>query len=229
MSTMFFMPVRDQIEDAITALKQVRVLYPTSTFLMYMDGAINSHHALISECRVHGAVLISSGYQSFAADMGGVLPQVMLELFVRDSNDTHLLKIDPDTAVLDTLPPYPADDRCIFGRRQQRKGAWSIQGGCMGFTRKAAQILCESALLVDKRLHPPYEGLPDKYAEILRERAERLGLSSFDWTIGWVCTELGIEQVNWTEKMYCYHKGPIPEGPWKLIHPFKWTKDSSDG
>ncbi len=229
MSIMFFMATIPQDhEQALQAVKQLRRVYHNSTVLVYIDGE-NTDQDFINAARKQTVIVMGAGFNSFEAAMGGALPQTMLDIFLLHSNDSHLIKIDPDTAVLDDLPPVPENDRCIFGRRQHFKRAWSIQGGCMGFTRKAAQILCESALLVDKRLRPPYEGLPENYTEILKRRAECFGLSSFDWTIGWAATELGIEQVDWTEEMYCYHKGPIPKGPWRLIHPFQWSRDFSDG
>ena len=178
-------------------LARLRALYPESDVVVISDG--DPDPAIEPECRRHGARFIA-GERLFGVAHGGVPVQRMLDAFLATTADI-LIKIDPDTHVrrrFSRLPP--ASDRSVYGTVQAAgEGSGritSIQGGCIVIPRAAAAAISQSRLLHSDRLKPP--AVEWAVNEVLRDRVAS-GLTSYDWTIGWVCRALGIPSENHPE------------------------------
>jgi hypothetical protein len=129
----------------------------------------------------------------FGVEQGGEIVQAMLEVFLAADADL-LIKIDPDTHVRRRFSRLPSpDDSSLYGTPQvvgpESNRIISIQGGCIIVPREAARVLAMSAILKSERLKPP--ALEWTVADALAARAAS-GLTSYDWTLGWACRELGL-------------------------------------
>ena len=70
----------------------------------------------------------------------------------------------------------------------------------MGFTRDVVEEIVRSGLLNHSDLkNPEVRRSQSQYWRILADRARRVGLASFDWTLGWIANELGISLFNFGE------------------------------
>ena len=57
------------------------------------------------------------------------------------------------------------------------------------------------------------------YLRPLRARDRKTGLSSFDWSVGAVCTRLGMAMRPWDE-VRCHHaEGAAEDGTYAMTHP----------
>jgi hypothetical protein len=171
-------------------LARVRKLYPDSRVLVVSDG--DPDPAIGRACSRYSAEF-TLRQRLMTVAHGGAPVQHMLDAFLR-ATGTVLIKIDPDTDVRRRFSVMPSeDDPSIYGTVQSSGPAsnrlTSIQGGCIIIPRRAAVALASSALLTSERLRSP--ALEWVINEVLVTRA-RNGLTSYDWTLGWACRELGI-------------------------------------
>lgn len=171
-------------------LAQLRTLYPESAVMVVSDG--DPDPAIARACADHSASF-TLGVRLFGVEQGGAVVQRMLDVCLATAADI-LIKIDPDTDLRSrvTVMPDPSS-AAIYGTVQvSREGAnllASIQGGCTVIPRHAAVLLASSGLLTSARLRPP--ALEWAVNAFSRARAAG-GLTSYDWTLGWACRELGL-------------------------------------
>jgi hypothetical protein len=171
-------------------LARLRTLYPESQVLVTSDG--DTDPEIKHACEEHAVEFTLRG-RLFGVEEGGEPVQRMLDAFLETEADV-LIKIDPDTNVRRrfSVLPSPADS-CLYGTVQSASlGAnhlTSIQGGCIIIPRRAATLLANSLLLTSDRLKPP--ALEWAVTDASRSRADS-GLTSYDWTLGWACRELGL-------------------------------------
>lgn len=192
----FIQTYRDFPQLRLT-LRKLRALYPDSAILVMSDG--DPDPRLPQLCTTHSA-RFAMRQRLFGVEHGGEPVQRMLEALLETDADL-LIKIDPDTDVrrrFSRLPP--ADDRSLYGTVQSVRAAAapfvSIQGGCIIVPREAAAVLAGSGLLRSGRLKPP--ALEWAIGPAERARAAS-GLTSYDWTLGWACRELGIDSRDHPE------------------------------
>ena len=109
----------------------------------------------------------------------------------------------------------------LFGTRQDVKAMPSIQDGCMGFTRGAAEQILQSGMLRDRRLCEPAKFVDDSpYFVMMASRAARYGLASFDWGLTWIAGELGIPMFAFDEVKSGWRKAPTnPNMRYAVTHP----------
>ena len=144
----------------------------------------------------------------------------MLRHFLEATNSRYLFKIDPDTRIFKKFKKLP-DYSAVFGTVQHQETLFSIQGGCIGFTRDVAEHLCETRYF----LHPDFARKCPPWClnQALLNRPFYKGLTSFDWLIGWACRECNIRMIDWPE-IYSQWLPPVPEGveeKFAIAHPFK--------
>ena len=91
----------------------------------------------------------------------------------------------------------------------------------MGFTRDAAEKILRSGMLQDSRLKEPAGFINDSpYFFRMTHRANRCGLASFDWIVGWIARELGIPVYAFDEVNSGWQQPPPnPEGRYAVSHP----------
>ncbi len=184
-------------------LSNLKILYPDSLVLVVSDGDDDPN--IPSTCREYG-VEFEFRPRLIGVEHGGEVVQWMLEAFLRTDSDL-LIKVDPDTDVRRrfALVP-PSSDSSIYGTVQSAHvdgdSVTSIQGGCIMVPRAAAKAIAMSSLLLSERLKPP--AVEWAVGRESRDRA-RAGLTSYDWTIGWICRNLRLPVKDHPE-VFCRHK-----------------------
>lgn len=173
-------------------LSSIRGAYPDARVLVRSDGDDDPRIATIAAA--HGARFVDD-INRYGLTHGGDYVQVMFERFLEAPTD-WLFKIDPDTRVHRRFEALP--DGCrVFGTLQRQRPLYSVQGGCIGFTRAAVEHFVERGTFRDPRLArnpPPYLAS----SAYLGEHLSR-GFIAEDWAIGWACGETGVEMVDWPE------------------------------
>jgi hypothetical protein len=186
----WFMQTYKDLVRLRATLARLRSTYAEARVLVVSDG--DPDPELARACEQHAAVF-TLGSRLFAVEHGGEPVQRMLDLFLQTDGEI-LIKIDPDTHVrrrFQMMPPATAS--ALYGT-VQTAGAGptrltSIQGGCIIVPRRAAELLDGSGLMKSGRLKPPR--LEWSVGAVSAARAGR-GLTSYDWTLGWACRELGL-------------------------------------
>ena len=143
----------------------------------------------------------------FPIENGGAMIARILELYLHLPT-RFLFRIDTDTAVYRRFRFLP-EQNGIFGSLQKnREACVSIQGGCTGFSEDAARSIVDSGILQDPRLKDPLSYRQESlYFSPMARRAKRCGLSSVDWILGWVASELKIPMFSFSEVHCRWHPG----------------------
>lgn len=204
---LWFIQTYQDLSRLRVALAKLRTLYPESQVLVVSDG--DPDPRVEQACRQHSAEFTLRP-RLFAVEHGGEPAQRMLEAFLRTDADL-LIKIDPDTDVrrrFSRMPPRT--DTSLYGTVQvvgaKSNNLTSIQGGCIILPRHAAMLLANSALLESERLKPPALEWAVNAMSVARAAS---GLTSYDWTLGWACRELGIPSRDHPEVFSRYRPGLI--------------------
>jgi len=192
----FFMGLyRDRV-GAEGALSRLRANFPTARVIIRSDGDKDPQNKELSE---RFEVEYWAEERLFPIENGGALIARMLELYL-DYSTRFVFKIDTDTAVHRRFRFLP-EQSGVFGSLQaSRERCVSIQGGCMGISEDTSRAILDSGMLKDPRLKDPFSHrLESPYFNAMARRAKRCGLSSIDWIIGWVATELQIPMFSFSE------------------------------
>ncbi len=208
--------------DLPPCLESLRAVYPASRLLLVSDG--DDDPVLPSLADRYGAEL-ESGERLFPIENGGKIVQRQLDLYLQQPTD-YLFKLDSDSRVHRRFRYLPTT-RSVFGTLERVTSIGqvaidppNVQGGCMGFTRDAADSLAESELLLSDELLDPqstYADCPD-----MVWRAEDVGLVSIDFLTRWACARLGIPLQEFPEVRSLY-RGTIPANGagFAITHPHK--------
>ena len=209
----FFIQTHNEGEYTFRAASRIRELYQNSRIIVRSDG--------ISKCQFDWATIGVNYYNEqvlFRVEHGGAAIQRMMEIFLSKSPSNFLVKIDPDTLFHRRLSFLPESDG-LFGTVQELDGCFSIQGGFIGLSKYAAQKIYDSQLMLRPELRnpDPNEG---GYMAILYRRSQRVGLPSYDWSLGWAATRLGIDFFDFSE-VCCTWKQPSenPHAKFAVTHP----------
>lgn len=212
----FFALVYRDYGDAVECLRDLRRHYPTSRVVLRSDGDPDPRFPALA---ARHDVDFREESRLFGVENGGAVIERMLDLFL-ERPTPYLIKVDPDTAIHRRFRSLP-DCRGLFGTPQVGEGTRSIQGGCLGFAREAAERILNSGMLRDDRLRRPAEFVADSpYFVRMAHRAGRCGLASFDWIVAWVATELGIPMDRFDEVNSGWRMPPPnPGGRYAVTHP----------
>jgi hypothetical protein len=214
---------RARLEQTLARLRQ---FYAESRVLVVSDG--DADPAIARACSMHAAEY-TLGERLFGVEHGGAAVQRMLDRF-RATDADILIKIDPDTDVRRRFTSMPDPSEAAVYGTVQSAGAGanrlsSIQGGCIVVPRRAADVLAASALLLSDRLRPP--AIAWAVNAYSRARAAA-GLTSYDWTIGWACRELGLPSRNHPEVFSRYRPNVFDQVSFRravVVHPrFEWAQ-----
>lgn len=196
----FFMQVHDDYREAGWAIANLRRNFPKASLIIVSDN--NASSAWPKIARKYGAIY-HQGEALYGTAYGGQIVQRMLDFYMQAPTD-YLFKIDTDTQThrrFDFLPT----GRCIFGtlewqtfaRHESLHDLPSVQGGFVGYTRQAAELIHKSRVLLSKDLVEDYAGT---YADVpeIRDRAEK-GMVSTDFLARYACRKLAIDCVSFPE------------------------------
>jgi hypothetical protein len=218
----FLVHVYRNASDLPPCLDGIRAVYPDSSLLLISDG--DDDPTLLGLANQYGAELVL-GERLFPMANGGQIVQRMLDAYLNQPSD-YLFKVDADIRVHRRFRYLPTT-ASVFGTLERSTAIGqvpidppNVQGGCMGFTRDAAESLAESGLLQSDELLDPrstYADCPD-----MVWRAEDVGLVSIDFLTRWACTRLGIPLQEFPEGRSLY-QGAIPAngGGFAITHPHK--------
>lgn len=212
----FVMAVRHDLGLAEAALRRLREHYPEATVIVRSDGDPNPQ---IREVAIRHNCVWDYGGHLYAVFQRGRIVAEFLRLGLRYPAP-YIFKIDTDTRFDRRFRALPMLGSCVFGTVQGSgsPNEYSIQGGCIGITRLAAEQLLSSGILDASELDSPR----DTWArsDVCRLRAEEAGLASFDWILGWACDQLGIPLIDWAEICSWWLKTPPNPGlRYAVIHP----------
>jgi len=212
----FFALVYKDYEATAACLKDLRQHYPSSRVILRSDGDLDPRFPLVAGDH---KVDFRSEWRLFGIENGGAVIERMLEIFF-EAPTRYLFKIDPDTVIHRRFKYLPVRSG-LFGTLQCEEETPSVQGGCMGFTRDAAEQILQSRMLRDGRLKEPAKFISDSpYFFRMADRASRCGLASFDWIVPWVASELGISLYRFDEVNCGWQQPPPnPEGLYAVSHP----------
>ena len=221
--TFFVLAYRDYAA-ACECLRDLRHHYPRSRVILRTDG--DSDPRFLSLTEAH-RIELHQERRLFGVENGGRVIERMLELY-SERPTPFLFKIDPDTVIHRRLRYLPA--RCgLFGTPQGGEQTPSIQGGCLGFSRRTAGRILASGMLRDRRLTQPQLFVDDSpYFGRMARRAKRSGLASFDWGLAWIAEELGIPLFGFDEVNSGWRQPPPNPGlRFAVTHP-RTPRDPQD-
>jgi len=203
--------------DATTeCLVDLRKHYPGSRVILRSDGDSDPRFPILAS---RNDVDFRGESRLFGIENGGAVIERMLELFL-ERPTLYLFKIDPDTVIHRRFRYLPVRNG-VFGTLQCERETPSVQGGCMGFTRDAAEQILRSQRLRDSRLKEPAKFINDSpYFFRMTDRANRCGLASFDWIVPWIASELGIAVFSFDEVNSGWQQAPPnPNQRYAVSHP----------
>jgi hypothetical protein len=212
----FFMLMYHDFDLAHRCLADLRAHFPRARVVVRSDGDPNPRHGELVDLY---AVEYLREPRLFAVENGAAVVRRMLELFA-ERPTRFMFKIDPDTVVQRRFRFVPAREG-HFGTLQGPPDCVAVQGGCMGFTPGAVAALADCEFLRDPRLADPCAHREtDMYFAKMARRADKVGLSSFDWSLGWAATALGVEMFEFPE-VRSQWKVPVddPDRRFAIVHP----------
>jgi hypothetical protein len=212
----FFALLFKNYERTAECLTDLRKHYPRSRVILRSDGDPDPRFPILAQR--HNADFRGES-RLFNIENGGAVIERMLEIFF-EKPTRYLFKIDPDTVIHRRFRRLPVLSG-LFGTLQCEQETPSVQGGCMGFTRDAAEQILQSQMLRDSRLREPAKFIADSpYFYRMAHRAERCGLASFDWMVPWIASELGIAMYSFDEVNSGWRQAPPnPNQRYAVTHP----------
>jgi len=212
----FFTLVYKNYDATTECLADLRKHYPASRVVLRSDGDPDPRFPVLANS--HNADFRGES-RLFGIENGGAVIERMLVIFV-EKPSRYLFKIDPDTVIHRRFRYLPLRSG-LFGTPQCEQETPSIQGGCMGFTRDAAEQILQSEMLRDGRLKEQASFINDSpYFFRMAHRAERCGLASFDWIVPWIASQLGISMYPFDEVNSGWKQAPPnPNQRYAVSHP----------
>ena len=212
----FFALIYKNYEATAECLADLRKHYPRSRVILRSDGDSDPRFPILAQ---RHNVDFRGESCLFNIENGGAVIERMLVIFF-EKPARYLFKIDPDTVIHRRFRYLPVLSG-LFGTLQCEQETPSVQGGCMGFTRDAAEQILQSQMLRDSRLREPAKFIDDSpYFYRMAHRAERCGLASFDWMVPWIASELGIAMYSFDEVNSGWRLAPPnPNQRYAVTHP----------
>lgn len=212
----FFALTYKNYDATVECLRDLRKHYSRSRVILRSDGDSDPRFPILAKSN---QVDFRGELRLFGIENGGAVIERMLVLFL-EKPTRYLFKIDPDTVIHRRFKCLPVRTG-LFGTLQLAHATPSIQGGCLGFTRDAAEQILQSGMLRDSRLKEPAKFINDSpYFVRMTERARRCGLASFDWIVPWIAGELGIPIYPFDEVNSGWQQAPPnPNQRYAVTHP----------
>lgn len=129
----------EQVKDTVTCLKQIGY----GNIVVRFDGRFNSK---IAKFLRNEKVTVKYTHNIKQQVGGGANTQHYLGLFLNESDDEYLIKIDPDTLPCAKLRVYP-NKQMLGANFNHTIGV--VYGGCLVFSRLVARQIHQSKLLLE--------------------------------------------------------------------------------
>ena len=165
----FFALIYKNYDATAECLGDLRKHYSSSRVILRSDGDSDPRFPPLAE---RHKVDFRAESRLFGIENGGAVIERMLVMFL-EKPTRYLFKIDPDTVIHRRFKYLPVRSG-LFGTLQLEHVTPSVQGGCMGFTRDAAEQILQSEMLRDRRLREPAKFIDDSpYFFRMADRANR--------------------------------------------------------
>lgn len=211
----FFVHAHRDADPLAWMLGLARQLYPGARVVVCSDGDDDPRIAAAAE-GVRAEFYL--GDRLFGIESGGKICHRMLTLFFRRPT-RFLFKVDPDTGFHRRFTYLPAHSG-LFGTLQSMPALCSVQGGCLGFSYAAAEVLYRSAAFLDPGLADPLRTWAQWPGAVGRAVDRRL--ASIDWMAGYVATALGVPMFGFPEVRTTWQTYvPNPDLRYAITHPCK--------
>jgi hypothetical protein len=188
----FFMHVFHDAKRLAWVLNHLRSHYPGARAVVCSDGDDDPE---LPQIAAAAGAEFHLGAPLYSMKHGGRIMHRMLELYF-EKPSRYLLKIDPDTGIHRRFHWLPGHSG-IFGTLQSNPLLASIQGGCCGFNRDAAETLFHSEAFLS-----PLLALPESTWAMhlpLLQYMTKVDRVSTDWLTGYAATALNIPQFGFAE------------------------------
>ena len=152
----FFALIYKNYDATAECLADLRKHYPRSRVILRSDGDPDPRFPILAK---RHNVDFRGESRLFNIENGGAVIERMLVIFL-EKPTRYLFKIDPDTVIHRRFRYLPVRSG-LFGTLQCEQETPSVQGGCMGITRDAAEQILESQMLRDSRLREPAKFIDD--------------------------------------------------------------------
>jgi hypothetical protein len=131
------MTVYDEpLEMVARQVDKIRILYPNSTVVLFYDGV--STHPIPNVIHVNHGQHLKTRYDA------GKWMHLWLSAFLENSSDPYMLKIDPDTELIQPIANLPVGE-AVFGSVRifyvGRTRYFRIHGGGCGYSRSMVEKL----------------------------------------------------------------------------------------
>ena len=149
----------------------------------------------------------------------GLWTQRYLKLFLELTFATHLLRVDPDTCVWRPFMLPGMGITTYLEPSPKRYKYPFVNGGCIGFTRDAAEKIVSSNLLLDDK-YEEFNYLRYKFHKWEHEETSDEKLAFQDWIVGDICHRLNLKLKKWDEIQIFGGNQHIPSpGRFAITHP----------
>lgn len=210
----FTMSVTDEVELVRDRVARLSRVHRGCRIVLLADGRSAARRSWPSGPNVS---IRGCAKRLYGVENGGRVVQRHLEVFL-ESGASWWFKVDPDTVAWRRFRDLPLTT-CFFGTIQGGNPGRSLQGGCIGGTRDAAEELVASSLLLSPVLLDPEatwaSGNPFLIARALA------GLVSFDFLLAWACRQAGIPLVAHPEIRSEWKQPPLDPSQYAITHPHK--------
>lgn len=213
----FYIQVYKDWEMADWCLRNFRDHFPENRLLIISDGCdseewpkvAKKYNAIYRQC--DRLKLISNGGKMLHRNLS----------FLLEEPTDYFFKFDTDTGFHRPFKYLPRTDG-VFGTVQYNsvKTACSIQGGIVGYTRKAVETLIESKVFLDPKLtdFQVWSGGCETSKSLVKE----YGTIREDWVLGYCVEKCKLPIYDYGEVKSFWRKYiPNQNKQWAVTHPCK--------
>jgi hypothetical protein len=215
----FTLSVVDETQLAVDCCERINRVYPYARIVLLVDQADRSNadvFALLFAGGRFNTQVVPFPTRLYSVENTGLVVSEHLRMFLR-TRAKWWFKIDPDTRVNRPFRDLP-DGACFFGTLQSGLPRDSLQGGCLGGTRAAAETVFRSGLLASAALADHELSWAGNNPH-LRMRIADQGVVSFDFIHAWVCEQLDIPLRNHPEIQSNWLAPPEHASAYAVSHP----------
>ena len=157
----------------------------------------------------------------------GLWTQRFLEIFLKYSTATHLIKLDPDSCIWRPFTlPEGNYDLCGNIKHKRYKHPY-IRGGCVVNTRLAAQKIVDSQILLEDK-YEEYNYSRYKIHRWDHEKQSDELIALQDWIMGDVIYRLQLVLQEWNEIFIVRKKISIQIENFAITHPHPTLEETSE-
>ncbi len=216
----FTLSVFDEVTLVLECCERINRVYPHAPIVILVDQADRSEADVFARAfggGLYNTQVVPCRTRLYALENGGLVVAEHLRLFLHTSAKWWF-KIDPDTRINRPFLDLP-DELCFFGTLNQGgRPRASLQGGCIGGSRAAAEAMLRSGLLAARTLRDPDRTWAGDNPFLLMRVADDAQVS-FDFIHAWACERLNIPLRDHPEIRSRWLTPPDDAATFAISHP----------